>query len=198
MENLKKIENLINSELSSKIQNSLIRNNELLIEINDKDLIEVVQFLKTYEKCKFKQLIDIAGVDYPDQEKRFKLVYLFLSHEYNQRIKLSIKFETNQIINSITKIFPSANWMEREVFDMYGINFKDHPDLRRILTDYGFEGHPLRKDFPLTGHSEVRYSEEKKKVINEPVKLEQNYRNFDYSSPWEGTEYIKEVKKKND
>ncbi len=194
MENLKKIENLINSELSSKIQNSLIRNNELLIEINDKDLIEVVQFLKTYEKCKFKQLIDIAGVDYPDQEKRFKLVYLFLSHEYNQRIKLSIKFETNQIINSITKIFPSANWMEREVFDMYGIKFKNHPDLRRILTDYGFKGHPLRKDFPITGFNEVRYSEKEKKVIYEPVKLEQNYRNFDFESPWEGTSYIKEIK----
>ena len=194
MENLKKIENLINSELSSKIQNSLIRNNELLIEINDKDLIEVVQFLKTYEKCKFKQLIDIAGVDYPDQEKRFKLVYLFLSHEYNQRIKLSIKFDANQIINSITKIFPSANWMEREVFDMYGIKFKNHPDLRRILTDYGFKGHPLRKDFPLTGFNEVRYSEKEKKVIYEPVKLEQNYRNFDFESPWEGTSYIKEIK----
>ena len=194
MENLKKIENLINSELSSKIQNSLIRNNELLIEINDKDLIEVVQFLKTYEKCKFKQLIDIAGVDYPDQEKRFKLVYLFLSHEYNQRIKLSIKLDANQIINSITKIFPSANWMEREVFDMYGIKFKNHPDLRRILTDYGFKGHPLRKDFPLTGFNEVRYSEKEKKVIYEPVKLEQNYRNFDFESPWEGTSYIKEIK----
>ena len=194
MENLKKIENLINSELSSKIQNSLIRNNELLIEINYKDLIEVVQFLKTYEKCKFKQLIDIAGVDYPDQEKRFKLVYLFLSHEYNQRIKLSIKLDANQIINSITKIFPSANWMEREVFDMYGIKFKNHPDLRRILTDYGFKGHPLRKDFPLTGFNEVRYSEKEKKVIYEPVKLEQNYRNFDFESPWEGTSYIKEIK----
>ena len=194
MENLKKIENLINSELSSKIQNSLIRNNELLIEINDKDLIEVVQFLKTYEKCKFKQLIDIAGVDYPDQEKRFKLVYLFLSHEYNQRIKLSIKLDANQIINSITKIFPSANWMEREVFDMYGIKFKNHPDLRRILTDYGFKGHPLRKDFPLSGFNEVRYSEKEKKVIYEPVKLEQNYRNFDFESPWEGTSYIKEIK----
>ena len=194
MENLKKIENLINSELSSKIQNSLIRNNELLIEINDKHLIEVVQFLKTYEKCKFKQLIDIAGVDYPDQEKRFKLVYLFLSHEYNQRIKLSIKLDANQIINSITKIFPSANWMEREVFDMYGIKFKNHPDLRRILTDYGFKGHPLRKDFPLTGFNEVRYSEKEKKVIYEPVKLEQNYRNFDFESPWEGTSYIKEIK----
>ncbi len=196
VENLKKIENLINSELTSKIQSSKIENNELKIEINDNDLIEVVQFLKSNEKCKFRQLIDIAGVDYPDEEKRFQLVYLFLSHEYNFRIKVLINFEVNQVINSLTKIFPSANWMEREVFDMYGVKFKNHPDLRRILTDYGFKGHPLRKDFPLTGFNEVRYSEKEKKVIYEPVKLEQNYRNFDFESPWEGTSYIKEIKQK--
>ena len=196
LENLKKLENQINSDLSSKILNSYIENNELLIEINDKDLVEVIQFLKSNEKYKFRQLIDIAGVDYPNEQKRFKLVYLFLSHEHNHRIKLSINFDTTQIINSITKIFPSANWMEREVFDMYGIKFKNHPDLRRILTDYGFKGHPLRKDFPLTGFNEVRYSEKEKKVIYEPVKLEQNYRNFDFESPWEGTNYIKEIKKK--
>tara|TARA_B100000575_G_scaffold216470_1_gene177103 strand:+ start:193 stop:804 length:612 start_codon:yes stop_codon:yes gene_type:complete len=195
MEFLKKIEKIINSELSSKIQNSLIENEELLIEINENDLVEVVQFLKSNEKCKFRQLIDIVGVDYPENEKRFELVYLLLSHEYNHRIKLLIKFEINQVINSITKVFPSANWMEREVFDMYGVKFKNHPDLRRILTDYGFKGHPLRKDFPLTGFNEVRYSEKEKKVIYEPVKLEQNYRNFDFESPWEGTNYIKEIKK---
>ena len=195
LENLRKIEKIINSELSSKIQNSLIENDELLLEINEKDLIEVIQFLKSNENCKFKQLIDIAGVDFPHEEKRFKLIYLFLSHEHNNRVKLSINFETNQIIQSITKIFPSANWMEREVFDMYGIKFKNHPDLRRILTDYGFKGHPLRKDFPLTGFNEVRYSEKEKKVIYEPVKLEQNYRNFDFESPWEGTNYIKEIKR---
>tara|TARA_B100001027_G_scaffold57665_1_gene38939 strand:- start:25 stop:642 length:618 start_codon:yes stop_codon:yes gene_type:complete len=195
LENLRKIEKIINSELSSKIQNSLIENDELLLEINEKDLIEVIQFLKSNENCKFKQLIDVAGVDFPQEEKRFKLIYLFLSHEHNNRVKLSINFETNQIIQSITKIFPSANWMEREVFDMYGIKFKNHPDLRRILTDYGFKGHPLRKDFPLTGFNEVRYSEKEKKVIYEPVKLEQNYRNFDFESPWEGTNYIKEIKR---
>ena len=195
-ENLKKFEKLINSELSSKIQNSIFENNELMIEINEANLIKVVQFLKSNEKLKFRQLIDIAGVDYPEEEKRFKLVYLFLSHENNERIKLSIKLESNQIINSITKIFPSANWMEREVFDMYGIKFKNHPDLRRILTDYGFTGHPLRKDFPLTGFNEVRYSEKEKKVIYEPVKLEQNYRKFDFESPWEGTNYLKEIKGK--
>ena len=194
-ENFDKLEKHINSELTSKVQNSIIENGELLIEIDDKDLIEVVQFLKSDENLRFRQLIDIAGVDYPDQEKRFQLVYLFLSHEKNIRVKLSIRFDSKQIINSLTKIFPSANWMEREVFDMYGIKFKNHPDLRRILTDYGFKGHPLRKDFPLTGFNEVRYSEKEKKVIYEPVKLEQNYRNFDFESPWEGTNYIKEIKK---
>ncbi len=195
-ESLKKLENVINSELASKVLNSFIKNNELTIEISETDLAQVVQFFKSNEKIKFRQLIDIAGVDYPDEEKRFKLIYLFLSHENNYRIKLSINFQPNQVIDSITKIFPSANWMEREVFDMYGIKFKNHPDLRRILTDYGFKGHPLRKDFPLTGFNEVRYSEKDKKVIYEPVKLEQNYRNFDFESPWEGTNYIKEIKKK--
>ena len=195
--NLQSLEKIINSELSSKISNSIIINDELLIEISETDLIDVVQFLKSNENCKFRQLIDIAGVDYPENEKRFELIYLFLSHENNIRIKLLIKFETKQTINSLTKIFPSANWMEREVFDMYGIRFKNHPDLRRILTDYGFKGHPLRKDFPITGFNEVRYSEKEKKVVYEPVKLEQNYRNFDFESPWEGTNYIKEIKNKD-
>ena len=195
LNNLKKLEKLINSELASKIQSSCVENEELLIQISENNLVEVVQFLKSNEQCKFKQLIDIAGIDFPDEEKRFEIVYLFLSHENNARIKVSIKFDSKQVIDSITKIFPSANWMEREVFDMYGIKFKNHPDLRRILTDYGFKGHPLRKDFPLTGFNEVRYSEKDKKVIYEPVKLEQNYRNFDFESPWEGTNYIKEIKK---
>jgi len=193
-ENLQKIEKIINSELTSKVQQSVIINEELTVEINFNDLIEVVQFLKSNEKCKFRQLIDIAGVDYPEKVERFQLVYLFLSHENNIRIKILIKFQPNDSINSLTKIFPSANWMEREVFDMYGIKFKNHPDLRRILTDYGFKGHPLRKDFPLTGFNEVRYSEKEKKVVYEPVKLEQNYRNFDFESPWEGSNYIKEIK----
>ena len=191
---LQNLEKLINSELSIKVLNSVILNEELLIEIKDNDIVDVIQFLKSNENCKFKQLIDIAGVDYPENEKRFELIYLFLSHENNTRIKLLTRFELDQTINSITKIFPSANWMEREVFDMYGVKFKNHPDLRRILTDYGFKGHPLRKDFPLTGFNEVRYSEKDKKVIYEPVKLEQNYRNFDFESPWEGTTYLKEIK----
>ena len=187
-EKLQKLEKLINSELAINIKSSSITNNELLVEIKEEKLIEAVQFLKSNDNCKFRQLVDIAGVDYPDE-------YLFLSHEHNIRIKLLIKLKPNQNINSLTKIFPSANWMEREVFDMYGVKFKNHPDLRRILTDYGFKGHPLRKDFPLTGFNEVRYSEKDKKVIYEPVKLEQNYRNFDFESPWEGTNYIKNMKK---
>ena len=194
LKNLQNLEKLINSELASKIQSSNIDNKELLIEVSDSDLINVIQFLKSNDLCKFRQLIDIAGIDYPENEKRFNLVYLLLSHEHNYRIKLLVQFDLNQTIPSITKIFPSANWMEREVFDMYGIKIKNHPDLRRILTDYNFKGHPLRKDFPLTGFNEVRYSEKEKKVIYEPVKLEQNYRNFDFESPWEGTNYIKKLK----
>jgi NADH-quinone oxidoreductase subunit C len=188
------LEKLINSELSSKINYSSIANEELMIETGEDNITDVIQFLKSNEECKFKQLIDIAGVDYPDNEKRFELVYLLLSHEKNLRVKILIKIQMDQAINTLTKIFPSANWMEREVFDMYGIKFKNHPDLRRILTDYGFKGYPLRKDFPLTGFNEVRYCEKEKKVIYEPVKLEQNYRNFDFESPWEGTNYIKEIK----
>ena len=195
--NIQQLEKLVNSELASKVQKSSIDFDELLIETSPNDLIEVIQFLKSNDDCRFKQLIDIAGVDYPENEKRFQLVYLLLSHELNLRIKIFIQFEINKDIESLTKIFPSANWMEREVFDMYGIKFKNHPDLRRILTDYNFKGHPLRKDFPLTGFTEVRYSEKDKKVISEPVKLEQNYRNFDFESPWEGTKYIKDIKKKD-
>ena len=198
--NIHELEKVVNSELTSKILKSSIEFDELLIEVNIYDLIDIIQFLKSHDDCKFKQLIEVAGVDYPEEEKRFNLVYLLLSHENNLRIKIKISFEISKKIPSIVKIFPSANWMEREVFDMYGIEFENHPDLRRILTDYNFEGYPLRKDFPLTGFSEVRYSEKDKKVIYEPVKLEQNYRDFDFESPWEGTKYIKEldIKNKND
>ena len=195
MENLESLEKAINSELTTKILSSKIKHDQINICIEDNNLIEVMIFLKTHSSTKFKQLIDITAVDYPERDKRFKMVYLLLSHEKNSRIKIEFDIKEGEILSSLTSIFPSANWMEREVFDMYGVEFKDHPDLRRILTDYGFKGHPLRKDFPLTGHNEVRYSEADKKVIYEPVKLEQNYRNFDYESPWEGTKYIKEQTK---
>ncbi len=197
IKNFKNIEKKINSELTTKINSSEVKYNQIYISIDSEDIIDVISFLKISENTKFKQLIDITAVDYPEEEKRFKLVYLLLSHEFNARIIIESYINENEKVPSLTKIFPAANWMEREVFDMYGISFKDHPDLRRILTDYGFEGHPLRKDFPLTGHNEVRYSEDNKKVIYEPVKLEQDYRKFDYESPWEGTKYIKELTKKN-
>ena len=196
MKTLFDLEKKINSELNTKIKSSKINHNLICLNIENEDLLEVILFLKNNSETNFKQLIDITAVDYPQNDKRFKLVYLLLSHEFNSRILIDFLINENEIVSSLTSIFPSSNWMEREVFDMYGIKFNDHPDLRRILTDYGFEGHPLRKDFPLTGHSEVRYSEDEKKVVYEPVKLEQNYRNFDYESPWEGTEYIKKQTKK--
>ena len=186
------LEKKINSELTTKIKKSEIKHNQLYLNTDSEDIIDICLFIKSNKDTKFRQLIDITVVDYPENVQRFKVVYLFLSHEFNQRIILSYLINENEVVPSLTSIFPAANWMEREVFDMYGVKFKDHPDLRRILTDYEFEGHPLRKDFPLTGHTEVRYSEEQKKVIKEPVRLEQNYRNFDYESPWKGTKYIKE------
>jgi len=193
---LNNLEKAIHSGLATAVKSSTIRFNQLTIEVEIEDINKTILFLKTNEKCKFRQLIDITAVDYPEKERRFKLVYLLLSHENNLRLIINCNIKENISVSSISKIFPSANWMEREVFDMYGIKFTNHPDLRRILTDYGFQGHPLRKDFPLTGHNEVRYSENEKKVIYEPVKLEQNYRNFDFESPWEGTKYIKEQTKK--
>ena len=195
MKSLSDLEKKINSELTTKINDSNISHEQLYLSIDNEDLLDVILFLKINNDTKFKQLIVITSVDYPENSKRFKMIYLLLSHQFNQRIVISCLINENEVVSSLTKIFPSANWMEREVFDMYGVKFKDHPDLRRILTDYDFKGFPLRKDFPLTGHTEVRYSENQKKVIYEPVKLEQNYRNFDYQSPWEGTKYIKEKTK---
>jgi len=192
------LERTVNSGLATAIKTTKINYGQLFIETNVKTLYSIILYLKTNDKCRFKQLIDITAVDYPEREKRFKIVYLLLSHENNLRILINIHIDEKTPVPSITKIFPSANWMEREVFDMYGITFKDHPDLRRILTDYEFEGYPLRKDFPLTGHTEVRYSENQKKVIYESVKLEQNYRDFDFETPWQGTKYIKDQIKDKD
>ena len=193
---LEQIERTVNSSLATTIKKSEVRFGQLIIDIEVEDLSSVILFLKTNNICRFKQLIDITAVDYPDREKRFRVIYMLLSHENNLRIVINMNIEDSINVQSITKIFPSANWMEREIFDMYGISFKNHPNLKRILTDYGFKGHPLRKDFPLTGHTEVRYNEDKKKVISEPVKLDQEYRDFDFESPWEGTKYIKEINKK--
>jgi len=191
------LEKIVNSGLTTTIKKSEINFDQLFIDVDVENIMSVILFLKTNDKCKFRQLIDITAADYPGKEKRFKIVYLLLSHENNLRIVINIYIDEKIVVPSITKIFPSANWMEREIFDMYGISYKDHPDLRRILTDYGFEGHPLRKDFPLSGYTEVRYNEDRKKVIYEPVKLDQEYRDFDFGSPWDGTKYIKtETQKK--
>ena len=184
---------VINENISSN--HSIISNNQIEIIIDKNNLIQNIQFLKDNLHCQFKQLTDIAGVDYPGREQRFDVVYHFLSFKYNLRIRVKLLIAENDSIESLTPIFPSANWFEREAFDMYGIQFTGHPDLRRILTDYGFEGHPLRKDFPLTGSVEVRYNEIEKKIVYEPVKLQQDYRNFDIQSPWEGTSYREDEKK---
>jgi NADH-quinone oxidoreductase subunit C len=193
---IKDLEKIVNSSLTTNVKKTEINYGQLFLEVDLKDVVSTILYLKTNDKCKFKQLIDITAVDYPQRQKRFKVVYLLLSHENNLRIVVKSDINEKEKVPSISKIFPSANWMEREIFDMYGILFVNHPDLRRILTDYNFEGYPLRKDFPLTGHTEVRYSESKKKVISEPVKLDQDYRNFDFESPWEGTKYIKDEQEK--
>ncbi len=190
LSNINDLEKSVNSGLATAIKVSKIVFNQLYLEIDIENLYSSILYLKTNNKCRFKQLIDITAVDYPKKEKRFTIVYFLLSHENNLRVVISADINETTKVPSITKIFPSANWMEREVFDMYGISFKDHPNLKRILTDYEFTGYPLRKDFPLTGHNEVRYSESKKKVVYETVKLEQAYRDFDFDSPWEGTKYI--------
>ena len=183
-------------EKNCKLNDIDVNLGQLQLSVDPANLIPVIDFVKNDPSCEFKQITDIAGVDFPENEKRFEVIYHFLSFRFNLRLRVKTQISEEESLPSITSIFPAANWFEREAFDMYGITFTDHPDLRRILTDYGFEGHPLRKDFPITGHNEVRYSEEAKKVIYEPVKLEQNYRNFDYESPWEGTKYIKNQTKK--
>ena len=172
--------------------------NQLQISISTNQILDVVEFIKNDEACEFRQITDIAGVDFPERIKRFDVIYHFLSFKHNIRLRIKITISEDETISSITSIFPAANWFEREAFDMYGIQFKDHPDLRRILTDYGFEGYPLRKDFPLSGNVEIRYDEIDKKIIHEPVNLQQDFRSFDIQSPWEGTNYLKEDKKNNE
>ena len=172
--------------------------NQLQISISADQILDVVDFIKNDEACEFRQITDIAGVDFPDRQKRFEVIYHFLSFKHNSRLRIKIIIGEDESIPSITSIFPAANWFEREAFDMYGIQFKDHPDLRRILTDYGFEGYPLRKDFPLSGNVEIRYDEIDKKIIHEPVNLQQDFRSFDIQSPWERTNYLKEEKKNNE
>ena len=192
-QNLKK---LVLEKKELKLNDVDLNHDNLVLNCDVDNIIDNIDILKRSHEFKFRQLIDILGVDYPQQSKRFEVIYLFLSHENNFRISLKIKIGDEEIVPTLTDTFPSANWQEREVFDMYGIRFANHPDLRRILTDYEFEGYPLRKDFPLTGYKEVRYSAEHQKVIYEPVKLAQDYRDFNFESPWEGSEYIKKEQDK--
>ncbi len=163
---------------------------ELTVLTTRNELVAVLRFLHDDSRCRFVSFTDICGVDYPERAERFDVVYHLLSPTQNLRIRVKIATAEDSPVPSVTEIYPGAEWFEREAYDMYGILFSDHPDLRRILTDYGFEGHPLRKDFPLTGFVEVRYDEERKRVIYEPVRLAQEFRNFDYLSPWEGTDYV--------
>ncbi|OUS22065.1 NADH-quinone oxidoreductase subunit C [Rhodobacterales bacterium 59_46_T64] len=163
---------------------------ELTVDVTPTSLPFLIEFLKTDPNCKFSTLVDITAVDYPARAKRFDMIYHFLSMYQNTRIRLRAAIREDEMVASITDVHPSANWFEREVFDMFGILFSGHPDLRRLLTDYGFRGYPLRKDFPTSGYTEVRYDDELKRVVYEPVKLVQEYRQFDFMSPWEGAEYI--------
>ncbi|MFQ6549081.1 NADH-quinone oxidoreductase subunit C [Aestuariibius sp. 2305UL40-4] len=167
-----------------------VSHGELTVDVALSSLRGLVEFLKTDSACQFSTLIDITAVDYPARAKRFDVIYHFLSMYQNQRIRLRVQVREEDMVPSIIEVHPSANWFEREVFDMFGLIFSGHPDLRRILTDYGFRGYPLRKDFPTTGYTEVRYDEGLKRVVYEPVKLVQEYRQFDFMSPWEGAEYI--------
>ena len=167
-----------------------VEHGELTVEVTPTTLPEFVEFLKTDGACRFSTLVDITGIDHPERERRFDVVYHFLSMYQNQRIRVKAAVRDTETVPSIIEQFPSSNWFEREVFDMFGILFSGHPDLRRILTDYGFRGYPLRKDFPTTGYTEVRYDETQKRVVYEPVSLVQEYRQFDFMSPWEGAEYV--------
>ena len=167
-----------------------VTHGELNVDVALSNLFEFIEFLKSDRSCQFSTLVDITGVDYPERAKRFDVVYHFLSMYQNQRIRLRVSIREEDMVPSIVDVHPSANWFEREVFDMFGILFSGHPDLRRILTDYGFRGYPLRKDFPTTGYTEVRYDEAQKRVVYEPVSLVQEYRQFDFMSPWEGANYI--------
>ena len=186
MSNIDDLKDYIKSSLKDKIDNIEINNNSIILFFEKDRLIDITKFLKNDENCIFSQLIDITAVDYINNEKRFEIIYIFLSLDHNIRLICKVLLNENENIQTLCDIYQSANWYERECYDLFGIIFEEHPDLRRIMTDYNFVGHPLRKDFPLTGHNEVRYDDLQKKVVYEPVKLQQEYRNFDYSSPWEG------------
>lgn len=185
-EALRELGEYVGNTLGDLIGAQQIIHGELSINVEPKNLPRVLGFLRDDANCLFQQLITIAGVDFPEREKRFEVVYCLLSLRHNQRIRVRVAVGENEAVPTATGVFSAANWFEREVWDLYGVWFADHPDLRRLLSDYGFEGHPLRKDFPLTGYVELRYDDEQKRVVYEPVKLTQEFRNFDFLSPWEG------------
>lgn len=189
-ETLKELAEHIELGLGESLLSWSIDYGELTLVVGAGNILDVIRFLRDNSSCKFVNLTDICGVDYPGREKRFDVVYHFLSPMQNQRIRVKVATDEETPVASITGLFPGAEWFEREAYDMYGILFSGHPDLRRILTDYGFDGHPLRKDFPVTGFVEVRYDDDKKRVVYEPVRLNQEMRTFDFLSPWEGTDYV--------
>ena len=174
------------TQLSADVEDLSVVNGELILRVTADKLLRVMRFLRNDANCLFQMLVDICGVDFPEREKRFEIVYNLLSLKQNMRVRVKLSTDDATPVPSVSSLFPTASWFERECWDMYGVFFGDHPDLRRILTDYGFEGHPLRKDFPLTGYVEVRYDDEQRRVVYEPVKLTQEFRTFDFLSPWEG------------
>ncbi len=180
----------ISAALGEKVLGFEVAFGDLAVTVQRDAIVEVATFLRDDARCRFISFVDVCGVDYPAREERFDVVYHFMSPHLNQRIRVKLSAGEDTPVPSICDVYPGANWFEREAYDLYGVLFSGHPDLRRILTDYGFDGHPLRKDFPLTGFVEVRYDEEQKRVVYEPVKLTQEFRSFDYLSPWEGTDYV--------
>jgi NADH-quinone oxidoreductase subunit C len=180
----------IAASLGEAITDTALSYGELTVIARAEDVVRVVEFLRDDPRCRFASFLDICGADYPGREQRFDVVYHFLSPYLNHRIRLKVEADETTAVPSIVEVFPAANWYEREVYDLYGVLFSGHPDLRRILTDYGFEGHPLRKDFPMTGFVEVRYDEAQGRVVYQPVSLSQEFRNFDFLSPWEGADYV--------
>ncbi|MDQ6434439.1 NADH-quinone oxidoreductase subunit C [Mesorhizobium sp. LHD-90] len=180
----------LSEKLGGRLDKAVAAYGELTLSVEAANIVEVLSFLKNDVQCQFVSFIDICGADYPSRAKRFDVVYHLLSPRQNLRIRVKVQADEDTMVPSVTSVYPGADWFEREAYDLYGILFSDHPDLRRILTDYGFEGHPLRKDFPLTGFVEVRYDDEAKRVVYEPVELKQEFRNFDFMSPWEGTDYV--------
>lgn len=192
-EGLEEFKNYISENLRSfKPEAEIMHGDELVVKVPAENIVQALGFLRDDARCQYKILTDICGVDYPAREKRFEVVYNLLSLKYNSRIRVKVALGEDELVPTVTPVYSAAGWYEREVWDMYGVYFAGHPDLRRILTDYGFDGHPQRKDFPLTGYVELRYDDAKQRVVYEPVQLTQAFRTFDFVSPWEGTQYVSE------